>query len=121
MSNSKTIQDFLKDHDGVPDEVVDAANNIQDVVKSRGIKGAFLDDNGRFSTTRSANFACNGMLIIVFVILAFTAGNTVDTGMFKDGLTLPQFPAAGAAALAAILNATYAYKHKTNMENGNGA
>jgi hypothetical protein len=118
MSNAKKVQDFLKDFEDVPEEITKAAGNLKDTMASRGLKGAFVDKDGRFSTMRSANFLANMMFILVFLVLAFTSGNTIDLGLFKDGLTLPEFPAAGAGALALILNGTYAYKHKTNVENG---
>lgn len=118
MSNAKKVQDFLTQFENVPPEVLDAAKGLQDVVKSRGLKGAFLDNGGRFSTMRTINFIGNITFIVMFIILGMTAGNTVDIEMFKDGLTVPEFPATAAGALALIINGTYAYKHKTNVENG---
>lgn len=113
MTNSKKIQAFLEDiSDDVPDDVIEAAKGIQDILAKRGLKGAFVDANGQFSTTRSVNFVGNIMFLVVFFVLAFTAGNTVDLAMFKEGLKIPEFPAAAAGALALILNGTYAYKHK---------
>jgi len=108
--------------EGIPESVSRAAADLGkhlEGTKSKGLKAPFLDKNGEFSTTRTAAFVTNAVFLGMFILLGLTAGNVIDIGLFKNGMTIPEFPATAAGALALIVNGTYAYKHKTNMENGN--